>query len=93
MPDFDREDVDSPLFWELSHMFGPRFAQSPWSPEFLETPLPTTFSDALDYYSRRVASRQDTQVLPILALDRYAQEVDLDATEIKEIIEGVLVDD
>lgn len=93
MPDLDREDIDSPLFWELVAKYGPAFAQSPWSPEYLETPLPTTFTGMVDHVTRAIASREETQALPILALDRYAQEVDLDAKEIRDIIEGVLVDD
>lgn len=89
----DREDVDSPLFWELVAKYGPAFAQSPWSPEYLEPPLPTTVTGAIDHVKRLISSREGTQAMPILALDQYAQQVDLTPEQVEEILVGVLVDE
>lgn len=96
---------DSPIFWELVTKYQGRFDESPWSPEFLETdPEPTeeeikarhwpaTFQGALLYTKRLVQAQQITQALPILALDQYAQQVDLADTNVMQVIQGVLVDD
>lgn len=96
---------DSPIFWELIAKYGKRFDESPWSPEFLEIePEPTedevkarhwpaTFQGALLYTRRLVQAQQATQTLPILALDQYAQQVDLADTNVMQVIQGVLVDD
>jgi len=105
MSDLVYDDPGSPIYWELMSRFGPKFLASPWSPEFLETDpepgedeikvrnFPVTFDAALAYTRRLVAAQELTMEMPILALDRYAQEVDLDSTQIAEIIEGVLVHD
>lgn len=96
---------DSPIFWELIAKYGRRFDESPWSPEFLEIApepdedevkvrnWPTTFEGALRYTRRLVQAQQVTQTLPILALDQYAQKVNLADTNVLEVIQGVLVDD
>jgi len=90
----DIHDIDSPIFWELVAKYGPKLVtESPWSPEVLETPWPSTFDGALDYVTRLVGSQYDTQYLPVLALDQYAQQVDLDDPTVTEVIQGVLVDD
>lgn len=96
MPDLAMFD-DSPLFWELVAKYGTKFNESPWSPEFLEAPpepgehWPVTFQGALEHVRRRVAAQYLTQEMPILALDQYAQSVDLDSPGLTEIIEGVLI--
>lgn len=99
------DDPGTPLFWELMAKYGPAFLNSPWAPEFLEVPAepseeaqkvahwPVTFEGALEYTRRLVGAQQITQALPLLALDQYAQEVDLDDAKVQEIIDGVLVDD
>lgn len=96
---------DSPIFWELVNKYGRRFDQSPWSPEYLEVPdepddeqvkvrnWPATFEGALVYTRRLVRSQQNTQALPMLALDQYAQKVDLADTNVMQVVQGVLVDD
>ena len=90
---------DSPIFWELVTKYGNRFDESPWSPEFLEIPAepgehwPVTFDGALEHVRRRVAAQYLTREMPLLALDQYAQEVDLSDERVTEIIEGVLVHD
>ena len=93
MPDLVPTDPGTPIFWETIVKFGPQFAASPWSPEYLETPWPVSFTAVLDHVRRLVGAQGDTQVMPMVALDRYAQEVDLDSTAIQEVIEGVLVHD
>lgn len=100
MTDLVYDDPGSPLFWELYVKYGPAFLNSPWAPEFLEMPTwekdeawPVTFQGALEYTRRLVAAQDATMALPILALDQFAQQIDLDDTQVQEIIQGVLVDE
>lgn len=87
----DREDIDSPLFWEMVAKYGPAFAQSPWSPEYLEPPLPSTFTGAVQHVKGLIHTRHATQPMPILALDQYAQQIDVTPQQVAGILDGVIV--
>lgn len=57
---------EHPEYDILMRDFGPRFDESPWSPEFLECPWPSSFSGAVDHLKRTIALSTPTQVLEVI---------------------------
>jgi hypothetical protein len=57
---------ETPLFDLLERDFGPRFDESPWSPELLEIPEPSTLTGLIDMIKRDVYSQFDTQMIPTI---------------------------
>lgn len=58
--------LDHPDFDRLEAEWGPRFAESPWSPEILETPEPSTITGKIDDLKRKVYSAYDTQLMEVI---------------------------
>lgn len=59
--------LDHPDFDRLEAEWGPRFAESPWSPEILEAPEPSTITGKIDDLKRKVYSAYDTQVMEVIS--------------------------
>jgi hypothetical protein len=58
--------LDHPEFDMLMEDFQPRFNESPWSPEVLEAPDPSTITGQIDMLKRKVYSVQDTQLMEVI---------------------------
>lgn len=61
--------LDHPIYDLLVRDFGPRFDESPWSPELLETPDPSTITGTIDMLKRKVYSAADTQIMEAITDD------------------------
>lgn len=59
--------LDHPVYDMLVRDFTPRFDESPWSPELLEIPDPSTITGTIDMLRRKVYSAADTQVMPVIS--------------------------
>lgn len=60
---------EHPLYDLLERDFGPRFDESPWSPEFLEEPWPASITAALDLLKRKTVNMGDTQYMEIITCE------------------------
>lgn len=58
--------LDHPDFDMLENEWAPRFDESPWSPEVLEAPEPSTITGQIDMLKRKVYSSQDTQLMEVI---------------------------
>ena len=58
--------LDHPDYDRLAIEFRDRFDESPWSPELLETPEPSTLTGKIDDLKRKVYSVQDTQLMEVI---------------------------
>ena len=58
--------LDHPDFDRLMAEFGPRFDESPWSPEYLEAPLPRSLTAAIDVIKRDIALVTPTQLMAVI---------------------------
>lgn len=56
-PDYDRLMIE----------FGPRFDESPWSPEVLDVPLPKSITAAIDVIRRDIALVTPTQLMAVIS--------------------------
>lgn len=61
--------LDHPIYDLLVRDFTPRFDESPWSPELLEVPDPSTITGTIDMLKRKVYSAADTQVMEAITDD------------------------
>lgn len=61
--------LDHPIYDLLVRDFGPRFDESPWAPELLETPDPSTITGTIDMLKRKVYSAADTQIMEAITDD------------------------
>lgn len=57
---------DHPLYDLMEQEWIPRFDESPWSPELLETPEPTSITAKIDALTRKLADPSPTQLMEII---------------------------
>lgn len=61
--------LDYPDYDRLMAEFGPRFDEAPWSPEFLDAPLPKSITAAIDVVKRDIALVTPTQLMAVIRED------------------------
>lgn len=59
--------LDHPDFDRLEAEWGPRFDESPWSPELLDTPEPSTITGKIDHLRRKLSSAHDTVLMEVIS--------------------------
>lgn len=62
----DETDPNTPMFYEVKTAFEAKFAKSPWAPDMLVAPDPSTITGQIDMLRRKLADPSPTMAMEVI---------------------------